>query len=300
MSKLIMIATASVAAAPLIHSLAGKGHRVLVCIPQEYELLKQTFLQAGGNSGIDFMMGTHKIIENQEPADWFITMGFPHKIDLKKLPAQKAVNIHFGPLPECRGPDPLFHTLREGKTLAYITIHELTNRFDAGPILLQKGFSIYPGENYGLLAARLGSLTPPLIQQLFEQYPEPLPQNEDQAHTYSRPARKDYTLNWQQMPALEIENTVNAANPKYNGAIARFLGSGAELRILEVSPAEINLAESGGKQEPGTVVLADHQGLFVLCKENRFLRLNVVSTTEAILSGQKLAALGIHAGIRFE
>lgn len=299
MAKTITIATASLAALPLIHSFAADGRRVCVIIPKKYDVLKQAVIENGTISGLKFSDEDGLYNDKVMNGGLLIAMGYPQKIDTEKLKTDRAINIHFGPLPENRGPDPLFWTLREGKSLAYITLHELSGNIDGGPVLLEKGISIYPGENYGLLTSRLSSLTPPLVRQVIEEMPDPRPQNEEEAVVYARPSQDDLTIRWGEMSAREIENLVNACNPKYNGALTGIDGSGAELRILEVSPAELNLPETEEGAGPGTIVLADNQGLFVQCRDNRFLRLKVVSTNEAILSGQKLAALGVHTGVRF-
>lgn len=298
MIKNISIATGSLSAIPLMHHLAGNGYSVRVIIPREYEQMEVIFRNQNTDTPIEFF-GDDALYNESLPADLIITMGYPKKVDTKKLPSCKAVNIHFGPLPENRGADPLFWTLKQGRKLAYITIHELSEQIDGGAVLLEKAFEIYPGENYGLLTSRLGTLTPSLVRQVMDETPEAVPQNEKDAITYPKPSQNDLIINWQEMSAEEIENLVNASNPVYNGAVTAI--DGTELRILEVSPAEINRPPESERQEPGTVVLASAgDGLFVQCRDDQFLRLNVLSTNVAILSGQKLAALGVSAGARFK
>ena len=67
-------------------------------------------------------------------------------------------------------------------------------------------------------------------------------------------------------------------------------------RLLEVVPADLN---NPVEQPPGTIVYADpNHGLFVACKNQQYLRINIIQSSEGILSGFKLAALGIQAGER--
>jgi methionyl-tRNA formyltransferase len=56
-----------------------------------------------------------------------------------------ALNVHPSLLPDKRGPDPLFWTLRDGSGAAGVTVHRLSERFDAGPILAREGFTYRDG-----------------------------------------------------------------------------------------------------------------------------------------------------------
>lgn len=96
--------------------------------------------------------------------------------------------------------------------------------------------------------------------------------------------------------AREIESLVNATNPDYGGAITLFRGQ--PLRILEVNAVGVN---NPSEFAPGSIVHSDaNYGVLVACKNIEFLRINIVQTSEGILSGFKLAGLGIAAGERFE
>src|ERR1700761_4954541 len=95
---------------------------------------------------------------------------------------------------------------------------------------------------------------------------------------FKRPGNAELKIKWQEQSADEIECLVNAANPKYDGATTWIRNN--EIRILETSPAEIQLQE-GFKPEPGTIVYADAvYGLIVACRESTFLKINVVHTRE--------------------
>jgi len=106
----------------------------------------------------------------------------------------------------------------------------------------------------------------------------------------------DLKINWERQSAREIEQLVNAANPDYGGAATVLRGQ--TIRILEVSRAELNGA---GGHLPGTIVYADlNHGIFVGCNNSEYLRINVTQSSEGILSGFKLASLGVSAGERLE
>lgn len=69
-----------------------------------------------------------------------------------------ALNVHPSLLPRHRGPDPLFWTFRRGDASTGVTIHELTDRYDAGPIVEQAAIEIPFGIEGAALEARLADL----------------------------------------------------------------------------------------------------------------------------------------------
>ena len=69
------------------------------------------------------------------------------------------------------------------------------------------------------------------------------------------------------------------------------------MRILETSPADVRNA---ALLTPGTVVHASaKEGLFVLCSDYRFLKINIIQTPEAVVTGNKLVALGVKPNEKF-
>ena len=121
-----------------------------------------------------------------------------------------------------------------------------------------------------------------------------LPQNDQSATDAPSPGPIDLAIHWETQSAREVENLVNAANPDYGGALTLFRGQ--LLRVLEVVPADLN---NPVEQPPGTIVYADvNYGLFVACLNQQYLRINIIHSNEGILSGFKLAALGVQAGER--
>ncbi|WP_145860417.1 formyltransferase family protein [Pedobacter suwonensis] len=228
--------------------------------------------------------------------------GFPWLIpdDLLQAVPRGFINFHFGELPKYRGADPIFWQLKNNEDVATLTIHQITADVDAGPVLYTKQLPIIKGENYGLLCQRLGFVATEAIPQLLNETGIPSALNRSIAVASlfdQKPGNNDLVINWKLQSADAIECLVNAANPKYDGATACIKNT--ELRILEVSPAEIQLKEEF-KPEPGTIVYADAlYGLIVACIENRFLKINTVHMREGYFSGSKLFHMGIQSGEKF-
>ena len=54
------------------------------------------------------------------------------------------LNLHNGPLPRYRGVRPINWALKNGERSHGVTIHEVTPGVDAGPVVAQLTYSIYP------------------------------------------------------------------------------------------------------------------------------------------------------------
>lgn len=108
--------------------------------------------------------------------------------------ARRCLNLHNGPLPRYRGVRPINWALKNGETMHGVTIHEMTPEIDAGPIVAQILYSIYPESDEVIdvyrralaLGYTLFAQTMPILDRI-----QPRPQAEHGA-TYF--ARKDATV----------------------------------------------------------------------------------------------------------
>lgn len=293
MYQKIEVATSSQASIPIIRHLIAKNllHTVLVptiqpeVIPFFSQMIPERYLR---------FFDHPKVLPASADADLMISFGYPKKVEI--LPNIRMINVHYGKLPENKGADPLFRTLASADAKAYITIHEMTEELDSGDILIEQAVDILPGEYYGMLSARLSNLSVSMLDQVISGKSIPKPQDQSKSHYFGPVEEADTKIDWQQMNATEIERLVNACNPKYQGAFTSIMGS--PLKISEVSVAQINMPAGQRAPVPGTVIHANAQdGMFVICKDTTFIRLNIISTMDGMVSGNKLAALGTQPGI---
>lgn len=279
----------------VLPAIAHPGNRELLSFAKESGLPHVSVEK----SALESSLGA--FLDKLEP-DVLLVMTFPYRLpeSLLNRPPKGSYNFHFGKLPEYRGPDPIFWEIRNGERTGGIYVHRMEAEIDRGPILTSEDVAIVPGETYGIHMGKLSLAAVPLVDRVLdlleEQEAPVLAQEEKQARYFRRPTVSDLTIDWKRQAADEIENLVNAANPTYQGAITSFRDS--EVRLLEVSPADMPTKPIASA---GTIVFADpQQGLFVLCRDYRFLRVNVMQTSAGWLTGFKLVALGIRAGERFE
>lgn len=235
------------------------------------------------------------VIQTLTP-DVVMVFTFPWKIPatLLNLPEKGFINFHFGLLPAYKGTDPVFWQLKNGETNGGISVHVMTDEVDEGPLLMVQPMPVIPGETYGIHCQRLGILAGQVMEKVFNvlNNPERTIINNQGGEFLRSPAIAELTINWQTQTADEIERLVNAANPKYGGAITTIRQT--QVQILEVAMADLN---SPVQNAPGTIVYADAvYGLIVACINNQHLQLRIVNLPEGYISGIKLFNMGFKPG----
>ncbi|MEW7277694.1 formyltransferase family protein [Aquimarina sp. 2201CG1-2-11] len=238
----------------------------------------------------------------EQAPDIVLVCGFSLKIpkDALLIPTYGFLNIHFGKLPVNRGPDPLFWSIKNQEKNTAITIHQMDENWDTGKILLEHSTPIIPGETMGMLNSKMSYALSEIIEKAIrlgvsnENYK---PQSLDKPHNYRfAPNLSETTIIWEEQTADDIENLVNACNPKYGGATTYYQGS--PIKILEVSPVNGQVPLLG--KTPGEIVHAHPQeGLFICCKYGKLLKINIISSDAGILTGNKYVHLGLRQGQLF-
>jgi len=79
-------------------------------------------------------------------------------------------NVHPSLLPALRGPDPLFWTLHAGLHRSGVTVHLLSDRFDAGDIVAQREIEIPAGERIDRLETVMGQVGGELLGETLPQW----------------------------------------------------------------------------------------------------------------------------------
>ena len=145
-----------------------------------------------------------KELEN-ERCELIITAGYRYKVpDLSKS-AIRGINVHPSLLPCGRGIWPLPWTILTSQQQSGITIHKLSQEYDAGDILLQRSFPLMPDETLESLSAKAQLLAKESLVKVvtdFDYYwADAQPQIGD-AVEWGVPDKARRTLDWN----LSIEN----------------------------------------------------------------------------------------------
>lgn len=136
--------------------------------------------------------------------------------DILSIPKYGFINVHPSLLPKYRGASPIRYAILKGDDKTGVTIMRVSEKLDAGPILLQREAAIGQNETFQSLHDRLARLGAELLiealPKLFAGKLSPLTQDESKA-TYTKIlSREDGKIDWQK-PAAEIERQIRALNP---------------------------------------------------------------------------------------
>ena len=307
--KVLLLANSRLALPTLNHLLAD-GSIAGIAIPdtnnEVTEWLKYTAITHGipwqSISQAAIEQDLEELIQRAQP-DVGLAITFPYKIPASLLTSTKYgfFNCHPGSLPKYRGADPLFWQIRNGESHTAITVHKMDAGFDTGPIALQQEIPLSPGDTYGMQQSRLAylciDLTKTLLQKLTTntlELTEQIALQPGSTKAYPRPAYEHVILDFEQYSREQIHAIVKACNPWNRGAFA-FIGE-MQLKIAEMTPANSSHTFNAS---PGTIVIADQQtGLFVICKNEELLKIEIVMLEEGIITGAQLVQFGIKQGDR--
>lgn len=157
----------------------------------------------------------------------------PHRI--LNLPKYGAINLHPSLLPRYRGAAPINWAIINGETTTGVSTIYLSERMDAGDIILQEPVAILPGETAGELETRLSFLGADLMVRTGRLIDEGeavrVEQNESMATNAPKLAPEDGRIIWN-WPSERIRNLVRGVTPK-PGAFTVFRGSRLELAKIE-------------------------------------------------------------------
>ncbi|HQU14485.1 MAG: methionyl-tRNA formyltransferase [Chromatiales bacterium 21-64-14] len=211
------------------------------------------------------------------------------------LPMHGCLNVHASRLPRWRGAAPIQRALLAGDTETGVTIMQMDEGLDTGPVLARRSCPIGPEDTGGLLHDRLAQqgalLLLDVLGQLVAGTLDPSAQDPSQACYASKVRKADGILDWRR-PAAELERQVRAFNP-WPVAQTR-LPDGQTLRVWAATAVA---AGPGGA--PGTVIAAQPEGIDVATGHGT-LRLREIQLPggRRLTPGEFLAARRL-AGSRF-
>lgn len=162
-----------------------------------------------------------------------------------------AIGVHPSLLPRHRGPDPYFHTVREGDREAGVTAHRLAEEYDTGAMLARRRIDVDPEWNAWTLAKRLDRPSLALLREVvasFARGEPPTDVAQDEAHVTLAPSPTDDDLEirWHEHDADRIVRLVRAASP-WPGAFTEIGGETVAItraRVAESYPRAIEPGEA--------------------------------------------------------
>lgn len=154
------------------------------------------------------------------------------------LPRWGCLNVHASVLPRWRGAAPIVRCIEAGDTTTGVTIMQMDEGLDTGPMMLHEALRLDPQETAGTLHDKLAALGARLIVQTvralgtsaFQHHPQP-----SEGVTLARKIDKSEALiNWHQ-DAAAIERRVRAFDP-FPGSVFDWHGERLKLWQARVLP----------------------------------------------------------------
>ena len=207
------------------------------------------------------------------------------------IPQRGCINIHASLLPRWRGAAPIHRAIEAGDKETGVTIMQMEEGLDTGPMLLMERLPIADDDTTGTLHDKLaemgGKLIVAALKQLERGELSATPQPEDGANYAAKITKEEAALDFSQ-PATSLARKIRAFNP-FPGAYASFDGTPVKLWRGEVSSATNTAA-------PGEVLEASAQsGVVVACGEGA-LRLTELQKP----GGKRLPAAEFLKGFKME
>lgn len=197
--------------------------------------------------------------------DCFFAAGYPHKIPAIDETKAYGLNLHPSRLPKGRGLMPTPTIIIRAPEAAGMTIHKLTDTYDAGDIIDQTPFTLDPHETVDTYAARIAQTAPEMMSRIFSDIKQywlmAQPQDESTASTFPVPDDKMRTIHWD-MSLEEID------------AKARAFGRYGCLAIIDSQQWAIynyDLLKTEHNEKPGTTVLKHLHQKIICAKDGYFI-----------------------------
>lgn len=143
----------------------------------------------------------------------FLCGGYPYKIPPIDESKAYGLNVHPAYLPKGRGIMPTPFIIIGAPEAAGISIHKLTQNFDAGDILAQEKFTLTDSDCVETYSARVAMRAPHMLSAIFKDMPNAwnngVPQDESKATHFTLPTDKMRMLDYTK-PVSEINKTARA------------------------------------------------------------------------------------------
>ncbi len=200
------------------------------------------------------------------------------------IPKLGCVNVHASLLPKFRGSAPIQWAIMEGEQKTGITIQNVSEKLDAGDILVQKETEIKNEDNFISLYARLALLGAKALKEavnlIKNKSVRPVPQDEKSA-TYARKITKeDGLINWND-GALRIHNKIRALNP-WPGTYTYFSN-----RMVKILKAEFGGLKGDFQVNPGEIIAVDKDKIAVYCSDGIIYIKEVQPEAKKIMSANE-------------
>ena len=172
---------------------------------------------------------------------------------LEALP-RGCINVHASLLPKYRGAAPIQWAVIDGEPETGVSIMQLDEGMDTGPVMVEKRLAIDPAWTSGELFERLAPVGVAALLEYLAHPTPPVPQDHAKA-THARMLTKaDGLIDFTQ-PASKVASRIRGVDP-WPGAQALLRGHNVKL---------FRARAEAGQGTPGTVLAIDKDGAHIAC-----------------------------------
>ncbi|MET0322150.1 MAG: methionyl-tRNA formyltransferase [Duganella sp.] len=202
------------------------------------------------------------------PYDVMVVAAYGLILPRSTLDIKPCLNIHGSLLPRWRGAAPIHRAIEAGDVATGITIMEMEEGLDTGPMLLTERIAIGPHDTTGMVHDKLAALGGKMIVEALHKMKhcqlEAVVQPEEGVNYAAKISKEEAALDFNQS-AVELDRKIRAFNP-FPGAHGAV--DGVVVKLWSAEPAD-------GQGQAGQVLAADSTGIVVACGSGA-LRLTVL------------------------
>jgi methionyl-tRNA formyltransferase len=289
----IAFASSSSVALPVFHKLLNSKHEVLYCISNPDKRvgrgqdIKSNAFVGESSEFVPHVIQPETNSQLQEyleknPVDLVVTIAYGRliKAELLRIPRFGWINVHFSLLPHLRGAAPVQYALLRGETSTGISIFQLDEGMDTGPLYVQEVHEIAPEATTESLLSELGELAAQKILKVINDIENGVPAIPQRGEaTFAPKILKEAGQITSAMHVSEAIGIVRALgeNP---GAFIRFRGE--RLNIVSAQAS----ADSNG--EVGSLI-ASKDALWLQLKDGAIELTSIKPQGRKIMSGADYA-----------
>jgi methionyl-tRNA formyltransferase len=294
----ILFAGSSGFAVPALERLTESGHQVIAALTQPdrpagrgLRRRPSPVKQCAIAHGIDVLQPARlkgdvaacaAIRERRPDLMVVVAYGLLLPPEVLAIPQRGCVNIHGSLLPRWRGAAPIQAAILAGDERTGVTIMQMDQGLDSGPIIVAEAVDIAPDATAGDLHERLAELGAGLLLGVLDDVlagrASPVPQPDVGVTYAAKIAKSDATICWTD-PAVTIDRMIRAFNP---WPVAQTAVDGEPLRCWAAQPLPQGISGSA----PGAVIGAGPEGMDVQTGEG------AIRLTSVQMAGRKRISAG--------
>lgn len=186
-----------------------------------------------------------------------------------ETPKYGCLNVHGSLLPKWRGAAPIQRSIWAGDKETGVTIMQMDEGLDTGPMLLKKTLAITPEDTSNSLYQKLAEIGPKALLATLDQLSVLKPEIQDDSQaSYAKKLSKDEAkIDWQ-LSAKQLERNIRAFNP---WPMAFFAAQGANIKVHKAQWVKSSYPDVS----TGQIIKVDKTGILVCTGEDSLLLQNL-------------------------